>query len=87
VTAPTPSGITADRDVFRAAFRPAEPHGRALWYRGWETGFNFDAAAWMGEGYYACLGGADLDCIQVTARTWADLLDEIDDHDLTEAQA
>jgi hypothetical protein len=64
--------------------RPAEPDdGKALWYRGWETGYSYDAAMWTGDGYYACLGGLDLDCIQVTARTWGELLDEIDEHDET----
>lgn len=65
--------------------RPEEPTpGKHVWYRGWELGFSYTAAAWSGYGYYACLGGADLDCIQITARTWADLLDEVDEHGETE---
>jgi hypothetical protein len=63
---------------------PSEPADSVLWYRGWETGYSHDAAMWSGEGYYAYLGGADLDCVQVTARTWEQLLGEIDDHELTE---
>jgi hypothetical protein len=64
--------------------RPDEPTDSVLWYRGWETGYSHDAAMWTGCGYYACFGGVDLDCLQVTARTWETLLDEIDDHELTE---
>jgi hypothetical protein len=81
-------GMAEDARMVReweAMQRPAEPEGSALWYRGWETGYSHDAAMWAGAGYYAALGGLDLDCIQVTARTWAELLDEIDDHDMTEA--
>ena len=74
--------------AWEAMQRPPEPQGQVLvWYRGWECGFNYDAASWTGEGWRACLGGADLDCIQVSARTWGGLLDEIDDHDMSGAAA
>jgi hypothetical protein len=130
MSARLPSGITADRDAWRASLRPAEPSeavakaivrlnratwdnrtlpsredvrtlldayralanpeptdGKPVWYRGWEADYSHDAAMWSGEGWYACLGGADLDCVQVMARTWEGLLDEIDDHDMTEKAA
>ena len=67
--------------------RPLEPsrQGRT-WYRGWEAAYDANAALWGCEGWYACLGGEDLDCIVVRGRTWAELLDEIDDHDKTDAR-
>lgn len=65
---------------------PAEPApNETLWYRGWECGFESLRHAYTGSGYVAYLGGPDLDCIQVDAPTWEGLLDEIDDHDMTEA--
>ena len=74
-------------DAYRAAAWPEPPKGKRTWYRGWETVWDGTAAQWTGEGWYACLGGEDLDCITVRARTWAELLDEIDDHDETEWEA
>lgn len=74
-------------DAYRLATNPEPTDGKPVWYRGWECDYSHDAAMWSGEGWFACLGGADLDCVQVTARTWSDLLDEIDDHDATEARA
>lgn len=55
-----------------------------VWYRGWECGWDDMAMRYSNEGWCAYLGGADLDAHTVTARTWADLLDEIDDHNMTE---
>lgn len=64
--------------------RPDEPIGEdVVWYRGWECSYSHEAAAWTGQGWTAYLGGADLDCITVTASTWRELLDEVDDHDMT----
>ena len=61
---------------------PPEPtDGKAVWYRGWEISYSHDAAAWTGEGWIACLGGADLDCVQRTAGSWEGVLNEIDDFD------
>lgn len=67
--------------------RPSEPDlDTRVWYRDWECRYSHDAAAWTGLGWYACLGGEDLDCTQVTAATWDELLDEVDDYmDLTTA--
>jgi hypothetical protein len=66
----------------RCDARQDEPtDGKPVWYRGWEITFSHDAAGWTGEGWHACLGGADLDCIQRTASTWEGILDEIDDFD------
>lgn len=59
---------------------PAEPkNGERVWYRGWECYFSSDAHGWTGEGWIACYGGEDLDCVTRTASTWEKLLDEIDD--------
>ena len=68
------------------AARPDEPEVGAsdVWYRGWECGYNIDAALWGAEGWMAYLGGADVDAVQVSGRTWTALLDEIDDHDKTD---
>ena len=74
-------------DAYRRLAHPEPLKGQRIWYRGWEAYFSHTAAQWTGEGWYACLGGEDLDCIQVTAATWDDLLDQIDDHDETEWDA
>ena len=87
----SPIGVFGDhfRDKARSLIspRPDEPNGQRVWYRGWECYFNETAAGWTGTGWVACLGGEDLDCISVDARTWEELLDEIDDYDMTEALA
>ena len=81
--------IRALLDAYKALVRPAEPKvgDRDVTYRGWECGYNIDASLWGFDGWEAYLGGPDIDAPRVTARTWADLLDEIDEHDLTEAVA
>ena len=62
--------------------RPDEPPKAfgtpAVWYRGWECGYDSDAAAWGFEGWHAYKGGCDLGAPCATGRTWPDLLDEID---------
>jgi hypothetical protein len=85
-------GTTASDATKPVVSRPAEPElladlQKGVWYRGWECSYDNMAGYWTGEGYFAALGGADLDCIYVRASTWSDLLDEIDDHDKTEAGA
>jgi len=72
-------------DMAKPVMRPAEPEigDRDVWYRGWECGYNIDAALWGLEGWQAYLGGPDIDAPRVSARTWEGLLDEIDDHDKT----
>jgi len=61
---------------------PREPIGEeAVWYRGWEAVYSWQHEYWTGEGYCACLGGPDLDCLQFTAATWAELLEQIDDYE------
>ena len=82
------SDTTTDSTTKPVMSRPDEPsrQGRT-WYRGWEAAYDANAALWGCEGWYACLGGEDLDCIVVRGRTWAELLDEIDDHDKTEKMA
>ncbi len=80
-----PSPVSMTKPVIS---RPAAPRdGESIDYRGWECGFNVDAAAWCNEGWEAYLGGIDLDAPKVSGRTWAELLDEIDEHDKTEAGA
>ena len=74
-------------DAFRREKHPEPPKGKRTWYRGWECVWSGTAAQWTGEGWYACLGGEDLDCITVSALTWDGLLDEIDEHYMTEALA
>ena len=60
--------------------RPAEPvNGDDVWYRGWEVGYHDMAATWSGEGWCAYQGGCDVDALQVSARTFAECLDAIDD--------
>ncbi len=62
--------------------RPAEPHGEdAVWYRGWEAGWEQILEFFTGEGFRAYKGGCDLDATNVTAGTWSDLLDAIDEEE------
>ena len=62
--------------------RPPEPHHSAVaWYRGWEAGYDPTAAFWGAEPWIAYKGGCDLDAPQATGRSWAHLLDEIDDNE------
>lgn len=79
--------IRALLDAYRALANPEPPKGVRVWHRGWECYWSGTAAQWTGEGWIACLGGEDLDCINVTAATWEGLLDEIDDHDMTQGGA
>jgi hypothetical protein len=74
-------------DAYRDAAFPEPPKGKRVWYRGWEVYFSHTADQWTENGWIACLGGEDLDCTQVTSDTWKGLLDEIDDHDLSEGKA
>jgi len=68
--------------------RPDAPtDGRCLWYRGWECCPDGEGRPGQVAGWVAYLGGADADCITVDACMWNELLDEIDDHDMTEKSA
>ena len=61
---------------------PPEPQGGApVWYRGWECGWNDMAERYTKEGWEAYKGGCDLDARRVTAKTWAELLEAIDDEE------
>lgn len=80
---PRKQDVRALLDAYRLATNPEPTDGKPVWYRGWEADYSHDAAVWSGEGWFACLGGVDLDCVQVMARTWEALLNEIDDHDMT----
>lgn len=65
--------------------RPEAPKdGRCVWYRGWECCPDGQGRPGQIASWHACLGGADADCTSVDALTWGELLDEIDDHDMTE---
>lgn len=58
---------------------PAEPEiGHTVWHRGWEISYDMDAALWGAEGWRAYKGGADLDAPHTSARTFSDLIEEID---------
>jgi hypothetical protein len=62
--------------------RPAEPEGEdCAWYRGWECGWDRMRDFYTSEGYSAYKGGADLDAPNVSADTWAKLLDAVDDEE------
>jgi hypothetical protein len=66
----------------RCDAKPAEPkHGVNVWYRGWECGYDSDRGFWTPEGYAAYKGGCDLDTPQVHGKTWAELLEAIDDEE------
>ena len=84
-----PIGVIGDmwRDhALKFLQRPEAPtDGRCVWYRGWECCPDSQGMAGQIGGWHACLGGADADCISVDALTWGELLDEIDEHDMTEA--
>lgn len=80
---PSREDVRALLDAYRPLAHPEPPKGRRVWYRGWECYYGYGSVAWTGMGWVACLGGEDLDSITVDARTWEDLLDEIDDHDMT----
>lgn len=65
-----------------AQSRPAEPAGNAdVWYRGWECGFDAEAAKWVGDPWRGYKGGCDLDAPQVSAKSWPELLNEIDEQE------
>jgi len=88
------AGFCSDQEPSREEMRllrkrPDEPSvgAKDVRYRGWECGYNTEAALWGAEGWEAYLGGPDIDAPKVSARTWAGLLDEIDAHDLTGEQA
>lgn len=58
---------------------PAEPEeGKTVWYRGWEISFYDDAEFWTGNGWNAYKGGADIDAPHTSARTFPELIEEID---------
>jgi len=62
--------------------RPLEPQGTDhVWYRGWEVGYDHDAANWGGTGWRAYKGGCDLDAREVMSATYQGCLDEIDEQE------
>ena len=81
-------GPIGDNYVARAVAlieRPDEPtDGKTVWYRGWECSFHEENARWGTDCWEAYLGGADPDAHVASAFTWEGLLDEIDDHYMTE---
>ena len=62
--------------------RPAQPdYGKEAWYRGWEAGQDDMAMRYTDESWIAYKGGRDLDAPQIAAKSWADLLDAIDEEE------
>lgn len=62
--------------------RPAMPVGEAdVWYRGWEVGWDGGLACYSSEAWVAYKGGCDLDAPQLTAASWTEILDAIDDEE------
>lgn len=58
---------------------PPEPKGtEEVWYRGWECGYDDMAAKYVPDCWIGYKGGCDLDAPKVSAKTWTDLLAEID---------
>lgn len=58
---------------------PAEPEiGHTVWHRGWEIGYDVEASLWGAEGWRAYKGGPDLDAPHASARTFPELIEEID---------
>ena len=74
-------------DALRRERHPEPPKGVTTWYRGWECGFHEENARWGTDGWEAYLGGVDPDAHVASAFTWDGLLDEIDDHYMTEKAA
>lgn len=66
-----------------AHHRPAEPSmewgAKDVWYRGWEVGYDIYREAWDKQGWVAYKGGCDLDAPHVSGKTYAQVLNEIDD--------
>ena len=61
------------------AVTPTEPEiGHTVWYRGWEIGYDVDASLWGCEGWRADKGGCDIDAPHASARTFPELIEEID---------
>lgn len=62
--------------------RPRQPDSEdVVWYRGWEAGWEQMLDFFTGEGYRAYKGGCDLGAQTVSAGTWNDLLDAIDEEE------
>ena len=71
--------VPLDKCVTHEKQRPPEPGPRSVeWYRGWECGYDSDAAFWTKHGWRAYKGGVDIDVPTVDGATWPELLDEID---------
>jgi hypothetical protein len=58
---------------------PTEPRkGQYVWHLGWEIGFHEDAEFWTGNGWQAYKGGADIGAPNLNAKTFAELIEEIE---------
>ncbi len=60
---------------------PEPPFYTAVWYRGWEAGQDDMAMRYTDESWIAYKGGCDLDAPQLAAKSWAELLELIDDEE------
>ena len=62
--------------------RPPQPFAEAaVWYRGWEVGYDLEADKWTSHGWRAYKGGCDLDAPHVDADTYEGVLDAIDEEE------
>ena len=60
--------------------RPVAPKdGKPVWYRGWEISWDESSSYWVGLGWQACKGGADLGCEHFNVALFGAALDEIDE--------
>lgn len=71
--------FTGSHPADRKDARNAEPGDR--WYRGWEVGYDDEAAKWTNEGWRAYKGGCDLDALSVSAASYDECLDAIDEQE------
>lgn len=63
--------------------RPSEPEiGHTAWYLGWEISYDVEASLWGAEGWRAYKGGPDLDAPHTSARTFPELIEEIEAEEL-----
>lgn len=84
-------GLGVDHAAFDAAaahcdelvhVRPEHPgYKDHAWYRGWEIGWSHESYYWADEGWIAYKGGCDLDAPELRCKTFADMLDLIDDEE------
>lgn len=60
---------------------PEAKFGEDVWYRGWEAGQDDMAMKYTEESWIAYKGGCDLGAPKIRAKSWAELLEMIDDEE------